>query len=164
VKLYELTAEYLALAETMTAEDGELSPEVDLALDRLSADIDAKVDGICRLVKQFRADGDAATNECQRLKALANSRYNAATRLLEYLKRNLEMMGADRYDTPLWRVRVQANSRPAISWERPLDELPEELRRTEVSFDSQAAYALWKNGIPPRDGVKIHLGSHLRIS
>lgn len=163
MKLYELTSAYQQLSDVIAANDGELTPELELSLDQLADELPGKVDGICCLIRQFETDAAAAKEESQRLGSLASSRARSANNLKNYLKTNLGKLGQPKIKTPRFNVWVQKNGRPSIEWLKSIDDLPIEYVQITAELNGQAAYEFWKGGIPLPEGFRVEQGTHLRI-
>lgn len=163
MKLYELPAAYERLADLLVGEDGEVSPEAEAALASLEGEFADRVDGVCKLIARFFSNAAAAHNEIERLALLEAQNSNAGNRLKAFLKACLEQMRMTKFETALFKVRLQKNP-VSIIWTKSIDELPRELRRTVVEFSKSAARNLIDAGVPLPDGVKVEQGTHLRIS
>lgn len=161
MRLYELTAEYERLADALVADDGEV---LDLAaLEAIEGVFSDKVVGLCQIIRQFTAEAEAIDIEVDRLKNMYVRRESAVMRLKANLKSSLERLGVPSFTAGLFKIRIQ-QSPPSISWTKPIEQLPKELRRTTVEFAASVAREMLKGGLPLPDGVKVETGSHLRIS
>jgi len=86
MKLYEYDQRIEeVLAAGVSKETGEISEECIAALDELEIDKKAKCLAVAAAVKGMRAEGDAVTNEAEKLCARAQIHFNQAERLLKYL-------------------------------------------------------------------------------
>ncbi len=74
----------------------------------------------------------------------------------------MSQMGVGRYDTQLFRARIQKNSQPSIRWTGA--EIPEEFRRVTVELDGLKARDALKAAGELPDGFEVKYGTHLRIS
>ncbi len=162
-KLYELTEELDAVLAQLEAQDGELTPELERWLDEAQGRFDEKVEKTALAIRTLEARADMVRSEIDRLETLRKPLAKSAESLKRYLHTQMETAGVRKVDGELAKVWVQKNSRPSIRYDGNLDDLPESLRRVETSFDSQAAYGLWKSSEPLPDGIVIDHGTHLRI-
>lgn len=164
MKLYELPARFHQLDVLLEIADGELNPELEQVLNSLECALEEKTDGICGLIQHLLGNVHAAKAEAKRLEALALIREKAATRLKLYLMENIKKMGRTSVETPLFRVRIQANSRPSISWPGEIEDLPVKYLRIKQELDGNAVYNAWRTGENLPEGFLVELGQHLRIS
>lgn len=162
LKLWEITDELDAIGEALAESGGELSPELEAELDALQGALEEKVERIALFIRECEANADATEAEERRLAAIRNAFQSKAKGLKSYLLAHLERTGRSAVNTPLARVRIQANSRPSIRFAG--SEIPEEFRRVEIALDGQRAYEAWKAGTPLPEGFVVDLGRHLRIA
>lgn len=162
-KLYELPAIWSHIQLAINDADGEMSPKFETDLDQLQTDLEGKTRGICSLAVQMDAEADACLTEAVRLQAMARARQNTARRLRDYLLNVLQAMDVQRLDAGTFKVSVCNNSRPSISFDRDLLELPAEYIRFTPSLDTQKAYEDWKAGNQLPEGFSVRQGQHLRI-
>jgi hypothetical protein len=163
--LYQLTDKFTALKDSLivAAEDGELSPMMEASLDALNVAIDLKLENCCRAVRNLEADAAALRAEAARFAQRAQHAENAVKRLKAYMQLNLEKLGQTRMDAGLFRVRIQANSQPTVTYDGDPEQLPFELRKVAYSVDAKAVVEAWKAEKPLPDGVSVVRNSHLRI-
>lgn len=164
MKLYELGDEMRAVHQLIADADGEMPPEVELQLDALQGQVEAKVNGLLALYKDEMSDGDALMKEAQALQERARVKINNANRLKAWLLNQLTAMGLKKVETLSGRVIVCKNSRPSIHFLGDVRFLPPQWTRTTVVLDTQAVYEHWKEfGQLPSD-FAVEEGVHLRIT
>src|SRR3990167_7539523 len=162
LRLYEVADAYERIAEALTENGGELTPDLAAQLDAIEGAFEAKVERVALYVRNLLVTADAADAEAARLAALVHSRRQGAEGLKGYLMAQLDRLEQPKVETPLVVVRIQQNSRPAIQWPDTLP-IPEGYQRVTVSLDGQKAYSDWKAGVLPA-GFQVEQGRHLRIS
>lgn len=164
MKLYELTNEWQLIELHLTDTDGEITPDIQAALDTIEAELPQKVDGICSLMRHFLTRAAAAREESERLAKLAQARQNAGERLKAYLKTCLERMGQAKVETDRFKVRIQKNGQPSVKYNGLPEMLPTKFQKVRIDVDNAALATAWKTGeaLPP--GVDVQQGTHLRIS
>ena len=162
LKLYELADAYERIAEALTENGGELTPELATDLDAIEGAFEGKVERVALYVRNLLATADAADAEAARLAALARTRRQGAEGLKGYLMAQLDRVEKLKVETPLVVVRIQKNSRPAIQWPDTLP-IPEAYQRVTVSLDGQKVFTDWTAGALP-NGFVVEQGRHLRIS
>lgn len=151
--LYQITDALHAIEETLLENGGELTPELEEALNAMEGALEAKVDGIAGLVQHLARMSEAAKAEEKRLADLAKSRANAAARLKEYLLRELSDLERDKVETGRFRVSVQKNGGvaplvidPGYSPETAQACGYEHLVRVTVAWDNEAIRARLNEG------------------
>jgi len=159
--LYEIVDEYQAVIQAVEEAEGELSPELIAQLDAIPGAFKEKAERGALYLRNLQTLAEGAKAEADRLNALATSRGNAVDRLKAYLKQNMERMGETAIVTPLVKLRIQKNSRPAIAWPDG-QPIPTDYQRVSVSLDGTKAYDAQKAGTLP-EGFVVTLGTHLRI-
>lgn len=108
MKLYEIADEILAL-EAIIDEAGDHADEsLHAALDALGMDAQSKVDNLHKWVRELTATADAFKSESDRLKALAQSKYNKADSIKRYIFAMVQILGG-KVETTIGPVRIQAN-------------------------------------------------------
>lgn len=161
--LYELTDLLLQIDAELEESGGELTPEIEALLDATEGKFDAKVESICRYRQDLRAQAKGAKEEYDRLRGLARMRQTKADSLDSYLKLMMERMGRDKVETAHFKVRIQANSSPSISWDGEAKAIPEAFRKVEYSLDGTAAKAYLKRDGKLPDGFSVVQGHHVRV-
>lgn len=161
MKLYELTEMYQNVWNLIEDEEVDIE-SLEIALNQIEENIEAKAEGMAKLIKSIDGDIAALKEEENRLakkrKALENKQKNIKT----YLEYQLIGMGIDKVKTPLFTVALQ-NNPPSV---RFIDEalIPEQYKvRTElVSIPKKIILDDIKKGIEVA-GVEVIQGKSLRI-
>jgi len=163
--LYRLADEYELLGQRLLEAEGELTPELSEAWDKLSEAIDQKVENTGLYIKNLLATAKAEAEEAEIFYRRAKTKERAAKALKEYLKLNMERVGRDRIETLRVKARIQQNSRPSISWTRKIEDIPAPFKRIEISLDGTVAYKWWKSDeVDLPEGFEVNRGTHLRLS
>ena len=139
-------------------------PGVEAQLDQLAIDRMRKIEGCCQAYLNLQAEAEMLKAERDRFAKRAQSASNAAHRLKDYLKGDLERLGETKIIAGLHTVRIQRNSQPSVKFDGDPKTLPEHLQKVTVDIDRKIAVNLHKEGIPLPEGVRVDIGSHLRIS
>ena len=162
--LYALADSYEALGQRLLEAEGELTPELSEAWDKLSEQIDQKVENTGLYIKNLLATAKAEAEEAELFSGRAKTKERAAKALKEYLKLNMERVGKDKLETLRVKARIQINSRPTIFWRGDIMDAPIEFVRTRRELDGTVAYAKWKEGEELPEGFVVERGTHLRLS
>ena len=110
--LYELTGQYLALAEM--ADDPNMPPEVLTdSLEGLEGAIEVKAQAVLQVVAGMEGDTGAIDAELKRLQARKQVITNRANRLRQYLFDNMVATGISKISCPLFAITL-AKGRPMV--------------------------------------------------
>ena len=168
--LYELTDEWIAISEALEESGGELTPEIEAALEAIQGEFAAKAEGIVRLIqaetnqaKQRAGLAAPFREEADRLQALATVNENKARSLKRYLQEQMQRLKMQRIETAWFKAWIQKNGRPSIEWTRDVRELPDIYRRETIEPDGTRIYEAWKAGTELPEGFRIDHGTHVRI-
>ncbi len=142
---------------------GELTEEIEEALDKVTGQFYDKAEKIGAYILALVAHEATAKAEAQRIRALAKVRSNKVDRLKTYLKFLMESAGKDRVETSTFRIGLYQNSRPSIRWTGPGAEIPEAFRVTEHSVDGAKAQEYFKEHEVLPDGFEVTRSNHVRI-
>lgn len=167
MRLYELTAQWRALADAAIdaadSAEGEIPFDLIAAMSVIDGQVDDKLAGCCRVLKEIEAARDAFKKESLRLSARATSCDNHSESLKKYMKDQMELCGWDKRKVDdLFTVAIQKNSMPSVelldldaiphSWDKPQE------RQVDVTGIRDAL----KAGISV-PGAELKFGTHLRV-
>lgn len=155
--------------------DGELTPELEAALNDWEGDFDRKVEDYALVVTQLKAEAEMIHAEREKLRAREDARLNLAKRLCDRLQEQMERVGRDKVKGVLKTVALQ-NSPPRVEPVVVIDEpdlrnlamiAPAFVRHEESwALDKKAVLEAHKAGTLPEDiskRVQIVVGRSLRI-
>lgn len=163
MRLHEIPEAYRLVEARIEEAEGELSPELEQALDTIEGALEDKVDAIGVLATEAKGRAAFFAEEAKRLAERSRVESNRADNLREYLKKTLEAMGREKVQGKRFTVRIQRNGIPSITFDVPAERLPEPFRILTYVPDRDAVKAAWKAGETLPDGVSVVLGRHLRI-
>ena len=128
--LYELSAQYLALAEM--ADDPDLPPEV-LAdsLEGLGGLLETKAQALLQVTAGWEGDMGAIDNEIKRLQARKSVIQNRVNNLRDYLRWNMEQTGISKISCALFQITL-VQGRPMVVVENE-SLIPEHYIKTTVT-------------------------------
>jgi hypothetical protein len=161
--LYGIADDLLAIEDALIEAGGELTPDIEAALDAVEGAWEDKVERVVRVILNAQANVEARRAEAERLDRLAANAERTVKGLKTYLHRQMERTGKTRTETAFCKVWVQKNGRPSIQWTRDVRELPAIYRRETIEPDGTRIYEAWKAGTPLPEGFKVEHNSHLRI-
>ena len=112
-KLYELTQDYNSIFELVIDDDADLDCLED-TLQAIEGEIEIKTENIGKLIQMIQFDAGRLEDESARLKKMAAAldnkvaaRNNHITRIKNYLRGLMELLGKDKIKTSLFTVWLQ---------------------------------------------------------
>jgi len=157
--LFQLTNQYLALAETLADGDFDAQTVADtIEASGITDELSTKAQALEYVARGALAHHDAIDAEIARLQALKAQRERVANGLREYLKSNMERAGIEKIECPMFRITIAKNP-PAVEIIDQLS-LPKEYWRTPEPKPPVAApdKTLIKKAL--QDGVDV-IGARL---
>lgn len=162
-KLWQISSDLAALSDRIALNGGEITPEIEAALDEIGGRLDDKIEKIALLIRERILDAEKAGEEEARLKAIRKAFEREAEGLKTYLKLCMERAGIDRVETHRARVALHQNPQPRITWEGEASNLPEQYRRITIAPNLDAVRDDLREGRTPPDGFKVTNDTHIRI-
>ena len=165
----DLQALHDLISEATDATGGELSPDVEAALDSWFAELegarDAKLDSYVSLIREMQLRAAARREEAERLQMRVAADEAGVRRLKERLKLFLESQGARRVETSRFRVTVcQNGGLQPLEVAVPPEMLATEYQRVRVEVDGERLRKDLEAGKVVEGARLLPRGSHLRIT
>lgn len=117
--------------------DGEITPELEEQIAKDEADMAKKIDGYNAAYREEDARAKALADEIKRLQALKKTAENAAKRVKDMLKWNMERLGVDRVNGKTCKAYF-SSSTAVVADEavllKPYDAQVEELRKALPAY------------------------------
>jgi hypothetical protein len=151
MKLYELP-ESLMILDDLIDQDALDDDMLGVAMDTLGNLVEDKMDGIARLVKNWKAESDAISDEIVRLRDRQASLDNQMRRLKDYALGCLRAANTRKVKLPI--VTAYIGTSKSVQVDVDADALPEAYRRVVVSADKTALKKALDGG-ETIDGVSI---------
>lgn len=122
LQLYKIEQEYMILADSIIANDGELTPEMELALQINREQLEAK--GTCYgyIIKDIEAELDVIDAEIKRLIDFKKSRVKTVDRLKEKLSDAMQLFDIEKLETPTLKISFRKSESVEIENENLLSE------------------------------------------
>ena len=111
--LFHLTQEYLQIANILEENGGELTPELEEALELNQEAVQVKGVNIAFVIKKYDSEIEPYKKEIERLQQAVKAKENAKERLKSYLKSNMERLGITEIKGEIMTIRLQ-NSRSSV--------------------------------------------------
>lgn len=150
--------------------DIESVPEIAELLAFAEDQFEASVERWAQKIRSLTLEAQAAQEEADRIAHIAKTKTNTVTGLKSYLKRMLEIRQVQKIQFPTIRVRIQANSAPAVTAtsETVIETLyaqgSELIKRKETfDLDRDKILALVAANEPLPEGITVARGTHLRV-
>jgi len=102
LSLYKIEAEYIQLAEQLM--DGELTPEIESALEINKETLQNKAVNYGFVCKQLKSDVDVIDAEIDRLSALKKQRNKTIDKLKQTLSDAMQLYGLEKIETPIIKI------------------------------------------------------------
>lgn len=107
ISLYQIEKEYLQIVDTLIQSEGELSPELEEALQINKEQLQQKGIGYGYIIKQLEYDVDMVDAELKRLQAIKKSRTNAMDRLKASLSGAMQLHEVTELKTPTLKINFR---------------------------------------------------------
>lgn len=146
---YQLSQEMLRLQDALIESDGELTPDLEEALDSLTSDLAAKIDGWRAVYRNLKADVVALKHEEDHFKRRRIAAENGAKRLSRELASIMDGMGIPRIKGSVGSASVRSASQRSLTVETKPESLPERFQKVipaQVVADNDAIRAAIAEG------------------
>ena len=153
--LFQIEQEYIQLAEALTDNGGELTPELSQALEINQANLETKSTNYGLVIKQMEYEIDILDSELKRLQGLKKSRENAIDRLKHNISEAMKLYGYEKIETPVLKLSFRKSETVEIDNEL---QIPDDYKVTKVSVTADKK--LIKEAI--KEGLEIP-GAHLEV-
>lgn len=160
MKLYELP-ESLATLESLVDEEAIDENGLQMAIDLLGEQVEQKMDGIVRLVRNWEAEADAIDAEMRRLRGRSTALHNQSKRLREYAVNCLR--AANRYKVTLPIATAYIGKSEALEITVPPEALPARYIKVVLEPDKMSIKQALKGG-EAIEGAELVQKEYLLIS
>lgn len=120
--LYGLADLRVIIDQALEESEGEVTPEIQAALDQWELDFPKKAEAVALYMKHWSDLADVAKQEAKRLESIAASRQRRADSLKRYLEEQMLRSGVERVESPFFRQFAITNNPPAVVEVVPTDE------------------------------------------
>lgn len=109
--LFQLTADMAAIEDALYETGGELTPEIEEALQETAQSVAVKTDSYNALMRKFGAQADVIDAEIKRLTALKKTCQNAEKRLKEHVCDTMQMFGIEKLEGQYCKMSLVKSTR-----------------------------------------------------
>jgi hypothetical protein len=159
--LYEMTNEYLNLLTMIDTEDGEVTPDIMLAINAIDEQVATKVENICKLINSAKATAECCRLESARLADRKRRLENFQKQAKSWIMEHMVLTGEVKVQTPLFTVsRCKSPESIEVT---DMDLIPTDFDREQKrEVDRSMLLKALKEGrfVP---GCDIVQGEHIRI-
>ena len=161
MNLFNITTEYKQLEAALIENEGELTPELETALQINQDQLQAKGISYGYVIKSIEAESDIIDAEIKRLTQLKKVRDNAAERLKTTLKQAMEMYGVLELKTPTLKISFRKSESVEIIDMDLLDKKYITVKTTEMSNKTEIKEALKRGEVI--EGAELRTNNNLQI-
>ena len=159
LSLYGITEEQLKLMNALEECEGELTPELEEALQVNEANFVEKSNGYVKMINYYKAFAESAKLEKQRIDKLQKSAESHAQRMTEALSNAMQVLGKDKVTTDNAVISLRKSQALIVDDEAIV---PNEFKTYEVKIDKNGIKAAMKQGAQV-EGVHIQENVNLII-
>lgn len=161
MNLYQLTTEYKQLESILIENEGELTPDLEQALQINQDQLQAKGISYGYVIKSIEAESDIIDTEIKRLTQLKKVRDNAVERLKTTLKQAMEMYGVLELKTPTLKISFRKSESVEIIDMDLLDKKYITVKTTEMPNKTEIKEALKRGEVI--EGAELRTNNNLQI-
>jgi hypothetical protein len=161
MNIYNIQSEYQQLVNQLIENGGELTPELELALQINKDNFHSKSENYAYITKQFDGEIDIIDNEIKRLQQAKRSREKTIERLKATIELAMLTFEVDKIETPL--IKISFRKSESVEVEN-VNELPNEYKVIKLteSADKLKIKDAIKSGILI-EGCSIKTNKNLQI-
>ena len=161
MNIYQLTTEYKQLESILIENEGELTPDLEQALQINQDQLQAKGISYGYVIKSIEAESDIIDAEIKRLTQLKKVRDNAVERLKTTLKQAMEMYGVLELKTPTLKISFRKSESVEIIDMDLLDEKYITKKTTEMPNKTEIKEALKRGEVI--EGAELRINNNIQI-
>ena len=105
--IYKIETEYRDIISVLVENGGELTPEIEQALQINQKDLYRKSESYAYAIKELDGEIDIIKSEIERLQALISKRDKSICRMKETVLKAMELYEIDKIETPMIKISVR---------------------------------------------------------
>jgi hypothetical protein len=130
MNIFNIQTEYQLLVNELIENGGEITPEIELALQINKDNFHSKSENFAYVTKQFDAEMDIIDNEIKRLQQAKKSREKTIQRLKDTIELAMLTFDIDKIETPLIKISFRKSESVEVS---DVNELPNEFKTIKLT-------------------------------
>ncbi len=130
MNIYKIQAEYQILVNELIENGGEITSELELALQINKDNFHSKSENYAYITKQFDGEMDIIDNEIKRLQQAKRSREKTIERLKATIEMAMKTFEIDKIETPLIKISFRNSESVEVS---DVNDLPNEFKTIKVT-------------------------------
>jgi hypothetical protein len=130
MNIYNIQSEYQQLVNQLIENGGEITPELELALQINKDNFHSKSENYGYITKQFDGEIDIIDNEIKRLQQAKKSREKTIQRLKDTIELAMITFDIDKIETPLIKISFRKSESVEVT---DVNELPNEFKVIKVT-------------------------------
>ena len=130
MNIYKIQSEYQLLVNELIDNGGELTPEIELALQINKDNFHSKSENYAYITKQFDGEMDIIDNEIKRLQQAKKSREKTIERLKATIELAMLTFDVNKIETPLIKISFRNSESVEVT---DVNDLPNEFKTIKVT-------------------------------
>lgn len=132
MNIYQIQNEYQLLINQLIENEGELTPELETALQINKEQLESKSVDYCYVIKQFDAECEIIDNEIKRLQQAKKVRENTIERLKQTLSNAMRSFEVNEIKTPLVKLSFRKSESVIVYDTNSLPQMFKTIKVTET--------------------------------
>lgn len=161
MNIYQIQNEHQLLINQLIENEGEITPEMELALQINKEQLESKSVDYCYIIKQFDAECDIIDNEIKRLQQAKKVRENTIERLKQTLTNAMNTFEVNEIKTPLVKLSFRKSESVIVYDTNSLPQMFKNIKVTETPDKAKIKEAI-KSG-ETVVGAELVINQNLQI-
>ena len=159
--LFQIESDYLELSNQLIEADGELTPELEQALQITQDELESKGISYGYIIRKFETETDIIDAEIKRLQALKKAREKSSERLKERIKSAMELFDIQKIESPLLKLSFRKSESVEVEDINNLPAMYKTIKVTETA-DKRLIKSALETG-KEIEGCRIVINNNLQI-
>lgn len=142
MNLFKIEQQYIELADKLIELEGELTPEIEQALNITLAEFETKSIAYGHVIRKLDAECDIIDAEIKRLQSIKKARENASERLKTRIKQAMELFDMPKIETPLIKLSFRKSESVEVDDINSLPSMYKTIKLTETPDKNLIKYSL----------------------
>lgn len=143
MNIYEITQSLSQLFDEIEESEGEMSQEIEDALEIAQDELERKAEGYYKAIRQYKSEAEACAAEIKRLQALKKARENRVERLKQAVQAAMQAAGQKKLSYSIGSFSLRKTERCEII---DPESVPKEFQKVKVEPDITSAKKAIKAG------------------